>query len=85
MLAHTPYAEELTFLDCYEGRAIPTVALFQLSIVAGELLSEDRSFCGRWRALEEPIYMYLGRGSPVTHHGEYAFRGHPEAFGIRHL
>lgn len=76
MVVH--FGEELGFSD--EGR--PTVALFQLLIRGGSLLSEDYSFCRRWRDMGGTVHVYLGDGSPVTHHGTYAYRGHIEAFGL---
>ena len=40
-----------------------------------ELLSEDLSFCSRWRESGRSIWMYVGPGAPATHHGTFAFRG----------
>lgn len=62
----------------------PTVALFHLMLEGSVYMSEDISFCRRWRELGGEIWMYLGPGAPVTHHGEHAYRGHPGAFGLRH-
>jgi hypothetical protein len=59
------------------------VAMFQLEIHGKNLYSEDYSFCRRWRETGGHVYMYLGEGSPVTHHGSYAFKGSIEAFGLR--
>ena len=77
--------EELTFLDGEGPGGVPTVALFQLMIRDGKLRGEDQSFCQRWRDMGERVWMYLGPGSPVTHHGEHAYRGHIEAFGLRRV
>lgn len=60
----------------------PMVAIFQLVIRGRSLLSEDYSFCRRWRDLGGKVWLYLGEGSPVTHHGTYTYRGHLEAFGL---
>jgi hypothetical protein len=80
----THYAGELTFLDVAEG-SVPTVALFQLLLRDKLLMSEDFSFCTRWRDIGGTVWMYLGPGSPATHHGEHAYRGHIEAFGLKRL
>lgn len=80
------YAETLSFADRTLGpdATMTTVALFQLLLEDGELWGEDFSFCERWRRLGGKVYGYFGPGSPATHHGEHAFRGRPEAFGLRH-
>lgn len=78
------YESELLFYD-RPGRGRPprpTVALFQLMIAAGrDLLSEDLSFCRRWRDLDGTIWMYLGAGSPVGHHGSHRYGGRVADFG----
>ncbi len=71
---------ELGFDDAGHG---PSVALFQLVLENRGLLSEDYSFCHRWRANEGRIWMYLGDGSPVNHYGEHKYAGSIEAFGMR--
>lgn len=61
-----------------------TVALFALEFSnGGQLLSEDKSFCRRVRAIGEKVWLYLGPGAPVDHYGEARFRGMPESFDIR--
>lgn len=40
-----------------------------------ELLSEDYSFCYRWRGMGGKVHMYLGDGSPLPHIGPHAFTG----------
>ncbi len=40
-----------------------------------DLLSEDYSYCHRWRALDEKIGMYVGPGSPLMHVGTHGFTG----------
>jgi hypothetical protein len=78
MTAH--FANSLRFSDKKCG---DSVALFSLIHEGDQLWSEDHSFCLRWRALGGKVWMYLGEGSPVTHHGSYAFRGSVESFGVR--
>lgn len=74
--------------DCYRGTLAfndagnPAVALFMLLIVDGELLSEDFSFCERYRTMGGGVYCYLGEGSPVDHHGIIKYKGMIEAFGF---
>lgn len=46
-----------------------------------QLLSEDYSFCYRWRNVGGSIYMYVGEGSPVAHVGRYSFEGTVEDVG----
>jgi hypothetical protein len=79
------YRDALEFDDLLEGGPKPTVALFQLLMPRGEsgrrgLLSEDHSFCRRWRDIGGDVHMYLGPGSPVDHVGPHYFRGHRKAF-----
>ena len=75
---------DLLFEDVVDGARHKTAALFQLMIRDGELLSEDNAFCQRWRDIGGQVYAYFGPGSPVSHHGEYSFRGHIGAFGLQH-
>ena len=49
----------------------------------GGRLSEDHSFCQRWRKQGRAVSMYLGHGSPVSHWGEARHGGCIEAFGLR--
>jgi hypothetical protein len=58
------------------------VALFQLMIRDGELLGEDISFAQRWKDIGGKVWLYLGPGSPITHHGECAYEGKIEDFGV---
>lgn len=74
----------LTFADRANGTPVSTVALFGLLLEEGELYSEDFSFCNRWRAMGGKVWLYLGPGSPATHHGHHAYRGDIAAFGLRH-
>jgi hypothetical protein len=73
------YSRELSFLDEVVGpngpEELETVALFQLMFRNGRLLSEDYSFCQRWRDLEGSVHMYLGPGTPLDHVGGYKFTG----------
>jgi hypothetical protein len=69
-------------------RKVPSVALFMLAFANGMgpergLLSEDYSFCQRYRQIGGKVWMYLGLGSPVDHYGEHRYRGHVEAFGLK--
>ncbi len=66
-----------------DGLFGPSVALFQLILAGRALMSEDFSFCHRWRARGGAVWMYLGDGSPVNHHGEHVYRGDVGAFGLR--
>lgn len=75
----------LMFRDRTAGAVRMTVALFMLLLDDGELWSEDFSFCERWRMVGGKVWMYLGDGAPATHHGDHAFRGRIEAFGVRRL
>jgi hypothetical protein len=79
----TTHYASLTFQDKYFGTPEPTVALFQLMIRDGELLSEDHSFFARCRDAGWPVHLYLGPGAPLTHHGEHAYRGQRETFGLK--
>lgn len=80
------YRHELLFVADDDRE---TVALFQLMLVDNkargnvELLGEDMSFCHRWRAMGGEVRMYLGPGSPISHHGPHEFKGSLEAFGYR--
>lgn len=71
----------LDFDDLLDGRHYPTVALFNL-MNRGPLYGEDRSFCTRLREAGFDVDLYFGAGSPATHHGEHAYQGHLEAFGL---
>lgn len=69
------------------GSRVRCVALFQLVFEHQRdgkvsLLSEDYSFCARWRSSKQKVYMYLGEGSPVTHHGSHDYKGRCESFGL---
>lgn len=78
------YAGTLSFGDSIDGQLTWTVALFQLLLPTQSatapyaiepLLSEDYSFCARWRALGESVQLYVGPGSPMHHVGSHVFRG----------
>jgi hypothetical protein len=81
------YASSLSFGDVIGQRLRHTVALFALVLPPqrpgppsmGPLLSEDYSFCERWRALGGEVRMFVGEGSPLDHVGTHVFRGHREA------
>ncbi len=74
------HAFALGFDDVGHGSS---VALFQLVLDDRALLSEDYSFCHRWRAAGGKVWMYLGEGSPVNHSGQHRYVGNVEAFGLR--
>lgn len=46
-----------------------------------DLMSEDHSFCYRWRAMGGKIQMYVGEGAPVPHLGGYAYTAGSEDLG----
>jgi hypothetical protein len=78
------YAPTLSFGDYFEYDVAWTVALFQLLIPwqnpsppysVGPMLSEDYSFCSRWKAIGGKVMMYIGPGSPMHHVGPALFRG----------
>lgn len=68
-----------------DGSYVEVRNLFGLLEDNGALLSEDFSFCKRMGFSGDKVFMYLGPGSPVTHHGEWAYRGVVESFGFRRL
>lgn len=74
---------DLGFDDLEDGKRSPSVAVFLNMIKDRELLSEDFTICERARAIGIDVALYLGPGSPATHHGEHAYRGHLEAFGLQ--
>lgn len=73
------YASTLLVTD----KVGPMVALF-LPLIVGlgtpgsMLLSEDYSFCHRWRAIGGLVHMYVGPGTPCAHHGTHRYRGSRE-------
>lgn len=70
--------------DDLEGGTLkhPTVGVFNMITENRDLLSEDHTICLRARRMGIPVGMYLGQGSPATHHGDHAYRGFIEAFGL---
>jgi hypothetical protein len=66
------YRGELGFLDNVEGQRHATVALFQLFLKDGDLLSEDYSFCRRWRDIGGEVHVLI---DPARHIGTHAFGG----------
>lgn len=85
-----PEREDLRFFDTHPapGMGGPTVQLFAHApdVVDGQdvLLSEDLSFCKRWRALGGKIACYLGEGAPAGHHGSHHFHGTREGLVAAH-
>ncbi len=73
----------LEYDDDFRGKKAPTVGLFFHNLVGRKLYAEDKSFCNRWRAMGERVWLYLGAGSPATHHGSHAYVGRLEAFGLK--
>lgn len=69
---------ELKFLD----GGSQTIALFQLLLRDGGLMSEDMSFAARWRDTGGTVWLYVGDGSPATHYGQHAFEGSVEDLGL---
>lgn len=47
------------------------------------MLSEDLSLAERWRQMGRRVVLYLGPGSPASHHGDFAWRGQIESLGLR--
>ena len=91
MLAHYGAGDlnsggDLTYqdLDRATGKLHPTVALFQLMIRGGGLLSEDMSFAQRWRDIGGKVWLYIGQGSPIAHYGTTKFQGSIEDLGFTH-
>lgn len=64
---------ELAFVDSIDGAEHKTTALFQLMLTGRDLLSEDFSFCRRWRDLGGDIWIVL---DPAAHVGAHVFGGH---------
>lgn len=77
------YADEW-FTDRHEaGNEHETIGLFRQVMTSTivrpdgkrhrDLLSEDYSFCHRWRAMGGKVQMYVGPGAPVGHVGGHVF------------
>lgn len=82
------HSDTLTYTDKHEdGRRIKTKDLFGLAYVdvendvlgcradgESELVSEDYSFCARWRiSCDGTVWMYHPPGFPVKHVGDHAY------------
>lgn len=84
LMSHLQFVDKLA-----DGSVRKTDAVFQLAFKnrggGRGLLSEDFSFCDLWRESGQRVFMYLGQGSPVTHHGHHAYEGNIEAFGLRRV
>jgi hypothetical protein len=82
-------AEMTAQADKFQDEVTPgvfkqTAGLFNLIVAEnGGLLSEDYSFCHRVRAMGGKVWMYLGLGSPASHHGSWSYHGDVESFGYR--
>jgi hypothetical protein len=68
---HYSRSPGLVFKDDGNGEAL-TTALFSLMVdPERKLLSEDFSFCERYRKIGGQVWCYLGKGSPVKHTGSH--------------
>jgi hypothetical protein len=80
-------ANDLTFndVDSETGTRVESFAPFLFRIDENDrtLPSEDFAFCQAWRRMGGKVFMYLGPGSPVDHHGNHHYKGHLGAFGLR--
>lgn len=74
------YADELGYTDVRnDGSIASCVGLFNLAWRSAgpgsrTLLSEDYSFCQRWRDMGGTVYLYTGDGSSLSHVGNHAWR-----------
>lgn len=66
------HIETPTYLERVGGEQRETVALFQLLVRNRVLLTDDYSFCERWRAIGGEIHMWAGK-SPLQHVGAFAY------------
>ena len=66
------HIETPTYLERVGGEQRETVALFQLLVRNRVLLTDDYSFCERWRAIGGEIHMWAGK-SPLHHIGAFAY------------
>jgi hypothetical protein len=83
MVAH--YRDELYSYDPFDDAEV--VQLFQLMFTEVEgkriLLSEDYSFCQRWRKMGGDVHLYAGEGAPLGHVGSHVFLGKRDGFLLR--
>lgn len=71
--------------DLLTNKEYTVANLFALETVQGRLLSEDYSFCELVRGSGYKVEVYLGDGSPVSHHGSHAYHGVVESFGYKRM
>lgn len=72
---HYSRSPGMVFKDDGNGEAA-TTALFSLMVDSErKLLSEDFSFCERYRKIGGEVWCYLGQGSPVKHVGSHVHEG----------
>ncbi len=71
--------------DKKTGQITTTVALFQLLIRDRHLYGEDRSFAQRWLDIGGEVWMYVGAGTPIPHHGDHAYQGNISDFGLKRI
>lgn len=72
-------------VDKTTGQITTTVALFQLLIRDRHLYGEDRSFAQRWLDIGGDVWMYVGPGTPIPHHGDHAYQGNISDFGLQRI
>lgn len=72
-----------TMVSLCDMRWVPTDNKTEDGHPIYDRFSEDMSFCLSARDMGLDVWMYLGRGSPVTHHGHHAFRGSKVTFGLQ--
>lgn len=81
------YYDELWYDDLIQGKAVRDVSLFSLMFNPGpskeyrSMLSEDFSFCERWRRIGGKIYFYDGPGAPLGHIGGHVYTATREEMG----
>lgn len=75
--------KDLSFRDVGgRGAQVRMVAVFQLMIRNELLLSEDFSFCQRWRDLGDKCWVLA---DPADHVGAHRYRGHQRALIAGHI
>ena len=81
----TRYRDELYSYDPFDDAEV--VNVFQLAFTEdlGKriLLSEDYSFCYRWRQMGGDVHLYAGEGAPLGHVGSHVFLGTRDGFLLR--
>ncbi len=77
------YYEEKRFIE----KGTEAVALFDLIIdpATRGLLSEDYSFCKRWKDIGGNVHLYLGPYSDIAHVGAHTYQGSLQGFAHIHV